>query len=109
MSANPRLAAFQTLLRIDKEHSYADLLIDRELSAGQLHGPDRGLFTELVYGVLRKQGNLDHVLGQFSRIPVAKLERAVLLLLRLGLDRLPRHDADCARLSGSRCIPRSDR
>jgi 16S rRNA (cytosine967-C5)-methyltransferase len=88
VSANPRQAAFQTLLRIEKERSYADLLVDRELSSGRLHGPDRGLFTELVYGVLRKQGNLDHVLGQFSRIAVAKLERAVLLLLRLGLYQL---------------------
>jgi len=90
-----RHAAFITLLRIEKERSYADILIDRELREGRLTGPDRGLYTELVYGTLRRQGTLDHIIGQFSKTPPAKLERAVILLLRLGLyqmfflDRVP--------------------
>lgn len=94
-SSNPRGAAFEILLRIDKERSYADILIDRELSAGDLQGPDRGLLTELVYGVLRRQGTLDHIIRQFSSQRLERLERAVLLLLRLGLyqifylDRVP--------------------
>lgn len=94
-TANPRLAAFEILLRIEKERSYADILIDRELSAGELMGPDRGLLTELVYGVLRRRGTLDHIINQFSRQKVEKLERIVLILLRLGLyqalflDRIP--------------------
>ena len=94
-TANPRRAAFDILFRIEKEHSYADILIDRELSAGSLQGPDRGLLTELVYGVLRRRGTLDHIINQFSKQHVEKLERAVLILLRLGLyqefflDRVP--------------------
>jgi 16S rRNA (cytosine967-C5)-methyltransferase len=94
-TANPRLAAFEILLRIEKERSYADILIDRELSTGELMGPDRGLLTELVYGVLRRRGTLDHIINQFSRQKVDKLERVVLILLRLGLyqalflDRIP--------------------
>ena len=95
MSTNPRLAAFEILLRIEKERSYADILIDRVLSTGELKGPDRGLLTELVYGVLRRRGTLDHIINQFSRQRVEKLERIVLILLRLGLyqelflDRIP--------------------
>lgn len=94
-SSNPRSAAFEILLRIDKERSYADILIDRELSAGALQGPDRGLLTELVYGVLRRQGTLDHIIRHFSSQKLERLERSVLLLLRLGLyqifylDRVP--------------------
>jgi len=94
-SANPRRAAFDILLRIEKERSYADILIDRELSGGELKGPDRGLLTELVYGVLRRRGTLDHIINRFSRQKVDKLERVVLILLRLGLyqalflDRIP--------------------
>lgn len=93
--ANPRRLAFEILLRIDKERSYADILLDQALSRDDLHGPDRGLLTELVYGVLRRQGTLDHVISQFSTTKLAKLERAVLILLRLGLyqelflDRVP--------------------
>ncbi len=94
-TTNPRRAAYDILLRIENERSYADILIDRELSVGALQGPDRGLLTELVYGVLRRRGTLDHVINQFSKQHVEKLERAVLILLRLGLyqayylDRIP--------------------
>jgi 16S rRNA (cytosine967-C5)-methyltransferase len=51
--------------------------------------------TELVYGTLRRQGTLDHVIRAFSTQKPEKLQRAVLLLLRLGiyqllyLDRIP--------------------
>ncbi len=95
MTANPRRAAFDILLRIEKERSYADILIDRELSLGSLKGPDRGLLTELVYGVLRRQGTLDHIISHCSTQRLDRLERAVHLLLRLGLyqafflDRVP--------------------
>jgi 16S rRNA (cytosine967-C5)-methyltransferase len=95
ISVNPRRAAFDILHRIDKERSFADILIDRAVSSGALKGPDRGLLTELVYGVLRRQGTLDHVINQFSRQKTERLERNVLILLRLGLyqvlylDRVP--------------------
>jgi 16S rRNA (cytosine967-C5)-methyltransferase len=87
-NANPRRIAFDILHRIARENAYADQLIDHELTHGNLHGPDRGLLTELVYGVTRWQGRLDHVLAQFSDRPLARLERQVLLLLRLGLYQL---------------------
>lgn len=95
MTSSPRQAAYHTLLRIEKERSYADILIDRELQEGGLTGPDRGLYTELVYGTLRRQGTLDHIMSQFSNTPLGRLERSVILLLRLGLyqmfflDRIP--------------------
>jgi len=92
---NPRQAALDILLRIEREDSYADILVDRELSTGQLEGPDRGFLTELVFGVLRRRGTLDHVIDCFSDRKTAKLERVVAILLRLGLyqelflDRVP--------------------
>ena len=92
---NPRRAAFDILLRIEKEKSFADILIDHELSKDIIKGADRGLLTELVYGVLRRQGTLDHIISQFSKQRPEKLELFVLLLLRLGvyqsffLDRVP--------------------
>lgn len=70
-------------------------MMDRELAEGQLSGPDRGLFAELVFGVLRRQGTLDHILSQLLDQPLGKLEPLVLILLRLGLyqlvylDRIP--------------------
>ena len=87
-SPNPRRAAADLLLRIEHEAIFADQFIDRELSGGLLQGADRGLFTELVYGVLRRRGTLDHIIGQFSTQPPDKLEPAVRVLLRIGLYQL---------------------
>ena len=94
-SSNPRQAASAVLLRIQKEGCYADQLMDRELSKGNLSGPDRGLFAELVFGVLRRQGTLDHILSGLLAQPLARQEPQVLIFLRLGLyqllylDRIP--------------------
>lgn len=94
-TSNARQAAASVLLRIQKEGGYADRLMDRELSSGRLSGPDRGLFAELVFGTLRRQGTLDHILTGLLTQPLARLEPQVLILLRLGLyqllylDRIP--------------------
>ncbi len=83
--ANPRRTAFQILSRIERDKSYADILIDRELTAGTLQSRDRSLLTELVFGVLRRRGTLDYLIGRCSSRAAAKLERSVLMLLRLGI------------------------
>ncbi len=94
-SANPRQAACETLLRIRKEGGFADRLIDIELSNGLLSGPDRGLYAELVFGVLRRQGTLDHILQQLLEKPMVELDPLALVILRIGLyqlaflDRIP--------------------
>ena len=94
-SSNPRQAACTVLRRIQKEGCYADQMMDRELAEGRLSGPDRGLFAELVFGVLRRQGTLDHILSQLLEQPLGKLEPLAQILLRLGLyqlvylDRIP--------------------
>lgn len=94
-TANPRQAACETLLRIKKEGGFADRLIDNELSSGILTGPDRGLYAELVFGVLRRQGTLDHILQQLLEKPMVELDPLALVILRIGLyqltclDRIP--------------------
>lgn len=99
VTVSPRHAAYAVLARLVDSSAHADDLIDQELSRGQLNGPDRGLFGELVYGVVRRQATLDHYLAQLVDQPLARLQPAVLLLLRLGLyqlyylDRVPAHAA----------------
>ena len=94
-----RSAAFDILLRVE-QGGYADRLLDGFLQRHPaLDGRERGLLTELVYGVLRLRGRLDFALGQVSRQPLHKLEPRACLLLRLGayqlleLDRVPAHAA----------------
>ena len=93
--ADPRRLAFDVLVRVE-EGAYADLALDAALSrVPEMDPRDRGLATELVYGVLRQQGRLDYSLSHFCSQPLAKVEPKVLTLLRLGayqlllLDRVP--------------------
>lgn len=95
---SPRRAAYEILLRVDAG-AYADLVLDTVLNRSQLDGRDRGLVTELVYGVLRLRGRLDFALSQFCDRPLPRMQADVLRLLRLGtyqlleLDRVPAHAA----------------
>ncbi|PLX88905.1 MAG: 16S rRNA (cytosine(967)-C(5))-methyltransferase RsmB [Desulfuromonas sp.] len=94
----PRRIAFDILTRVE-EGGYSDLLLDTALSRSNLDSRDRGLVTELVYGILRLRGRLDFALQQVSRQPLQRLEPIALRLLRLGayqileLDRVPAHAA----------------
>ncbi len=94
-SADPRRLAFDVLNRVE-DGSFADLALSAALDrAAGLDPRDRGLATELVYGVLRQRGRLDFALTSCCRKPLAKVEPKVLTLLRLGayqvllLDRVP--------------------
>lgn len=82
-----RQAAFEILLRIDRERSYAEILLDQTLSRGGVAERDRPLLTELVYGTLRRQGTLDWLIALMGK-PVEKLQREVVVILRLGIQQL---------------------
>ncbi len=88
-----RRIAFEVLTRVD-EGAYADLTLAAALDRLD-EVRERALATEMVYGVLRRRGRLDFALTRFCKQPLAKLEPAVLRLLRLGayqlleLDRVP--------------------
>lgn len=99
LKEDARSGAFEILQRVE-EGGYADLLLDHWLTRHPAIDPrDRGLLTELVYGVLRLRGRLDYALSQFCRQKLSRLEPGVLILLRLGayqmleLDRVPTHAA----------------
>lgn len=94
-----RYGAYEILQRVH-EGGYADRLLDSYFERNPGMDPrERGLMTELVYGLLRLRGRIDFALEQFSRQPLQRLETNALLLLRLGayqlleLDRIPPHAA----------------
>ena len=95
MSITPaRAAAFDILLRIEQQGSYASELLHSGQYA-KLSPADHGLATELVMGVLRWRSRLDEEISRFSAKGVTKLDIEVLTALRLGayqlmfLDRVP--------------------
>jgi 16S rRNA (cytosine967-C5)-methyltransferase len=93
-----RSAAFDILLRVEEQDSYAsDLLHSDRLNT--LTPADRGLCTELVMGVLRWRSLLDGVIVKTSSKPIARLDREVRIALEMAvyqfmfLERVPRHAA----------------
>ncbi len=95
MSVSPaRAAAFDILLRVEQDDSYASELLHSARYA-DLTAADHGLSTELVLGVLRWRSALDASVAQVSSQALARLDREVLTALRLGayqlgwLDRVP--------------------
>jgi len=93
-----RVAAFEILLRVEAADAYASELLHSSRLA-KLAAADHGLLTELVMGVLRWRGALDIRIAQYANYSLSKLDREVLVALRLGayqllfLDRIPGHAA----------------
>jgi len=89
-----RIAAFDILLRVEQEDSYASELLHSSRHA-DLSSADHGLATELVMGVLRWRSLLDKHIAVRSAQKLVRLDQEVLTALRLAayqllfLDRVP--------------------
>jgi 16S rRNA (cytosine967-C5)-methyltransferase len=89
-----RAAAFDTLLHVERESSYAAELLHSAVY-DKLSVPDHALATEIVMGVLRWRSRLDDEIAQASSQPLSKLDPEILVALRIGfyqlrwLDRIP--------------------
>ena len=82
-----RAAAFEILLRVERESSYASELLHSQAYAG-LSRQDHGLATEIVMGVLRWRSLLDARISLTSSQPIAKLDPEILTALRIAIYQL---------------------
>jgi len=88
--------AYSVLHQVASGGYATDLLLEE---AANLTSRDAGLASQLVFGCLRYQLQLDFLIGHFSRRNPDNLDEAVRILLRLGifqlryLDRVPAHAA----------------
>jgi 16S rRNA (cytosine967-C5)-methyltransferase len=93
-----RAAAFDILLRVERESSYASELLHSS-AYERLSTPDHALATELVMGVIRWRSRLDSEIATASSQPISKLDLEILIALRLALyqflwlDRVPQRAA----------------
>lgn len=91
-----RFIAVGILEKIEKNQSFSNLLLNEAVKNRDLSDQDRGLLTELVYGVIQNKLLLDYQLEPFIRNP-KKVENWVTQLLRLSLyqmtqlDKIPTH------------------
>ncbi|MGD8329333.1 MAG: transcription antitermination factor NusB [Acidobacteriota bacterium] len=107
-----RRLALDVLLRVE-EGAASDRALDRALRRSGFAADDRGLATELVYGVLRRRAGIDRLLAPHSKRPLASLDAPALNALRLGayqieyLDRIPAHAAVDASVEAVKAHTRS--
>jgi 16S rRNA (cytosine967-C5)-methyltransferase len=82
-----RAAAFDILLRVERESSYASELLHSR-TYDRLTVVDHSLATELVMGVLRWRSLLDSQIAKSSAQPISKLDLEILIALRLAVYQL---------------------
>ncbi len=94
--AAARIAAFGALLAIERGAWSAEALASKST---HLDSRDAGLASDIVFGILRHQGEIDALIDKYSKRPAARLDEAVRLAIRMGLyqlrflDRVPDHAA----------------
>jgi 16S rRNA (cytosine967-C5)-methyltransferase len=94
--ASARQSAFAALLAIDRGAWSAEALAAK---SALLDSRDAGLASDIVFGTLRRRGELDELIGKYSKRGVDKLDPAVLIALEMALyqirflDRVPGHAA----------------
>jgi 16S rRNA (cytosine967-C5)-methyltransferase len=96
MSITPRQLALDVLDRLERSGELLDPILEEAMAGAPFDDSrDRALFHSLVYGTLRWRERLDWIIGHFSKIPLKKIDSAVINILRLGLfqvvflDRIP--------------------
>jgi 16S rRNA (cytosine967-C5)-methyltransferase len=83
------------VLRDVQSGVFADIAINRSLSKSSLAHVERHLFTELVYGITRRQRTLDAVIDRLASVPASKQPADLRSILQIGLyqliylDRIP--------------------
>ena len=71
------------LERVEADAIFADIALERELTARRLPARDAALATELAYGTLRWQRYLDWILAPHSRRRLESLDPRVRVILRV--------------------------
>lgn len=91
-----RQAAFEALLKIQKEGAYSNLVVDATLKENEhFDERDKAFFSNLVYGTLDRLILIDYNLSMYLNQPVRKLKPELHTILRLGtyqllfLDKVP--------------------
>lgn len=91
-----REAALEILLKITKQKAYSQIVLNDVLEKSPFEGKDRGLISQMVYGVVQQRMTLEYYLSHFLK-KNQKLDDWVhhLLLLsfyqKIYLDKVPDH------------------
>ncbi|MBL7573028.1 16S rRNA (cytosine(967)-C(5))-methyltransferase RsmB [Staphylococcus saccharolyticus] len=96
MNKSVRMYAFETIQEILNEGAYSNLKMNEVLSSNKINSVDRSLYTELVYGTIKRKYALDYMLKPFVKTKT-KIKGWVRQLLWMSLyqfmylDKVPNH------------------
>ncbi|MDW4254055.1 16S rRNA (cytosine(967)-C(5))-methyltransferase RsmB [Staphylococcus saprophyticus] len=94
METNVRVLAFETIQDIINDKAYSNIIINDVLSNNELNRADKGLYTELVYGTLKRKYTLDYLLKPFVQTKLKGWVRQLLwmsIYQYVYLDKIPEH------------------
>ncbi|MBE7031348.1 MAG: 16S rRNA (cytosine(967)-C(5))-methyltransferase RsmB [Ruminococcaceae bacterium] len=95
-----RESALRALHSIDTQSAYVNAALKQALSVDGMSLADKGLVTEIIYGVVSNKTAVDYIISQFSKVKLKKMSPWVLAILRMGvfqifyMDKIP-HSAAC--------------
>lgn len=82
---NARTVAFKALVKIEKDNSYSNIVIDSIIKNNNIDKKEASFATMLFYGVLERKITLDYIISQFSKTNIRKMQIEILTILRLGI------------------------
>ena len=82
---NVREIAYKVLLDIEKNNNYSNMAINKHFKDVKLSNQDRGLATEIIYGVIENKYYIDYMIDKLSKVKTNKMEIYVKTLLRMGV------------------------
>ncbi|MDW3851720.1 16S rRNA (cytosine(967)-C(5))-methyltransferase RsmB [Staphylococcus saprophyticus] len=94
METNVRALAFETIQDIINDKAYSNIIINDVLSNNELNRADKGLYTELIYGTLKRKYTLDYLLKPFVQTKLKGWVRQLLwmsIYQYVYLDKIPEH------------------
>ncbi len=95
-----RESALRALHSIETQGTYINAALKQALCADGMSLQDKGLVTEIIYGVVSNKTAIDYIISQFSKVKIKKMSPWVLAILRMGvfqifyMDKIP-HSAAC--------------
>ncbi|MBR4110331.1 MAG: 16S rRNA (cytosine(967)-C(5))-methyltransferase RsmB [Clostridia bacterium] len=87
--------AINVLYKIEVGEAYSNTTLNKELEKSGLNSLDKGLASELVYGVMTWKLTLDEIIARYSSIKLKKISPWIINILRIGiyqiafLDKIP--------------------
>ena len=82
---NVREIAYKVLLDIEKNKNYSNMAINKHFKDVKMSNQDRGLATEIIYGVIENKYYIDYMIDKLSKVKTNKMEIYVKTLLRMGI------------------------